>query len=79
MLFGGECNCFNFVLMFKEGGNLLLFDEFINDLDVEMLSFFENVLFEFFGCVVVIMYDWWFFDCIVMYIFVYEGIDEKFD
>jgi len=50
----------------------------MNDLDVEMLGSLENVLLDFLGCVVVVSYDWWFFDCVVMYIFVYEGDDEDF-
>lgn len=72
-MFGGECNWVYFVKMFKFGVNLLFFDELINDFDVEMLWVFEDVFIEFVGCVIVILYDCWFLDWIVMYMFVFEG------
>ena len=52
---------------------MLLLDEFINDLDVEILCVLEEVLFVFLGCVVVIFYDCWFLDWICIYILVFEG------
>lgn len=54
-----------------------MFDELMNDLDVEILGLLENVLLNFFGCVVVILYDCWFFDCMCMYILVWEGDDDN--
>lgn len=71
-MLGGECNCVYLVKLFKVGGNVLLLDEFINDFDVEILWVFENVLLEFLGCVMVIFYDCWFLDCVVMYIMDYR-------
>lgn len=50
---------------------MLLLDELINDLDVEILCVLENVILEFLGCVMVILYDCWFLDCIVIYILDY--------
>lgn len=79
--FGGECGCLYLVKLLQVGGNMLLFDELINDLDIEILCVLENVLLEFLGCVMVILYDCWFFDCIVMYILDYqdEGKVEFFE
>lgn len=70
-MLGGECNCVYFVKLFKVGGNVLLLDELINDLDVEIFCVLENVLLEFLGCVMVILYDCWFLDCVVIYIMDY--------
>lgn len=56
-----------------KGGNVLLLDEFINDLDVEILWVLEEVLLIYVGIVIVIFYDCWFLDWIVMYIFDFEG------
>lgn len=50
VLSGGERNRLNFTLTLKQGGNLLLFDEPTNDLDVETLSSLENALLNFPGC-----------------------------
>lgn len=45
----------------------------MNDFDVDIFWVFEEVIVNYVGCVVVISYDCWFLDCLVMYIFVFEG------
>ena len=57
----------------KQGGNLLLLDEPLNDLDVETLSSLENALLEFPGCAVITSHDRWFLDRIATHILAWEG------
>lgn len=79
--FGGERGRLYLAKLLQVGGNMLLFDELINDLDIEILRALENVLLEFSGCAMVISYDRWFFDRIVTYILDYqdEGKVEFFE
>lgn len=65
-------------MILKEEGNVLLLDEFINDLDVNILCVLEEGFENFVGCVVVISYDCWFLDRICIYIFVFEGNSEVY-
>lgn len=44
VLFGGECNCLLLVKLFFKLSNLLIFDELINDLDVEILELLEEMV-----------------------------------
>ena len=77
VLSGGERNRLNLALTLKQGGNLLLFDEPTNDLDVETLSSLEEALLNFPGCSVVVSHDRWFLDRIATHILAWEGTDEN--
>lgn len=77
VLSGGERNRLNLALTLKQGGNLILFDEPTNDLDVETLSSLENALLDFAGCSVVITHDRWFLDRVATHILAYEGTEEN--
>jgi sulfate-transporting ATPase len=57
----------------KEGANVLLLDEPINDLDVNTLRALEKALEEFAGCAVVVSHDRWFLDRICTHILAFEG------
>ena len=75
-LSGGERNRLHLARLLKSGGNLLLFDEPTNDLDVETLRALEEAILNFPGCVVVISHDRWFLDRIATHILAFEG-DSK--
>ena len=77
VLSGGERNRLNLALTLKQGGNLLLFDEPTNDLDVETLSSLEEALLNFPGCSVVVSHDRWFLDRIATHTLAWEGTDEN--
>lgn len=44
VFFGGEWNCLLLVCLFFKLSNLLIFDELINDFDVEMLELLEELI-----------------------------------
>lgn len=44
VFFGGEKNCLLFVKLFLKLFNILVFDELINDLDIEILELFEDII-----------------------------------
>ena len=60
----------------KEGANVILLDEPMNDLDVNTMRALEDALENFSGCVVVISHDRWFLDRIATHILAFEG-DSK--
>ncbi len=68
VLSGGERNRLNLGLMLKESGNVLLFDEPTNDLDVETVRALEEALEDFAGCALVVSHDRWFLDRICTHI-----------
>jgi sulfate-transporting ATPase len=72
-LSGGERNRLHLAKLLKSGGNLLLFDEPTNDLDVDTLRALEEALLGFAGCAVVISHDRWFLDRIATHIMAFEG------
>jgi len=72
-LSGGERNRLHLAKLLKSGGNVLLFDEPTNDLDVETLRALEEAIGEFPGCVLVISHDRWFLDRIATHILAFEG------
>ncbi|MFG6281365.1 energy-dependent translational throttle protein EttA [Sphingomonas sp. S6] len=72
-LSGGERNRVHMAKMLKEGGNVLLFDEPTNDLDVETLRALEEALETFAGCAVVISHDRFFLDRLCTHILAFEG------
>ncbi len=61
-LSGGERNRLQLAKLLKSGGNVLLFDEPTNDLDVDTLRALEEALVNFAGCAVVVSHDRWFLD-----------------
>ncbi|MBN1962038.1 MAG: energy-dependent translational throttle protein EttA [Deltaproteobacteria bacterium] len=77
-LSGGERNRVHLAKMLKEGGNLILFDEPTNDLDVETLRSLEEGLTDFPGCAVIVSHDRWFLDRIATHILAFEGNSSVF-
>ena len=75
-LSGGERGRLHLAKTLLSGGNVLLFDEPSNDLDVETLRALEDALLEFAGSVMVISHDRWFLDRIATHILACEG-DSK--
>ena len=72
-LSGGERNRLQLAKLLKSGGNVLLFDEPTNDLDVDTLRALEEALINFAGCAVVVSHDRWFLDRIATHIMAFEG------
>lgn len=72
-LSGGERNRVHLAKMLRSGGNVILFDEPTNDLDVNTLRALEEALLDFGGCAVVISHDRWFLDRIATHILAFEG------
>jgi ATP-binding cassette ChvD family protein len=72
-LSGGERNRLQLAKLLKSGGNVLLFDEPTNDLDVDTLRALEEALVNFAGCAVVISHDRWFLDRIATHMLAFEG------
>ena len=75
-LSGGERNRLHMAKLLKRGGNVLLFDEPTNDLDVETLRALEEGLLTFPGCAIVVSHDRWFLDRICTHILAFEGDSE---
>lgn len=76
VLSGGEQNRLNLGMMLKESGNVLLFDEPTNDLDVETVRALEEALEDFAGCAMVVSHDRWFLDRICTHILAFENNSE---
>ena len=76
VLSGGERNRLNLGMMLKESGNVLLFDEPTNDLDVETVRALEEALEDFAGCALVVSHDRWFLDRIWTHILAFENNSE---
>ncbi len=76
VLSGGERNRLNLGLMLKESGNVLLFDEPTNDLDVQTVRALEEALEDFAGCALVVSHDRWFLDRICTHILAFENNSE---
>ena len=72
-LSGGERNRVHLAKMLKQGANVLLLDEPINDLDVNTMRALEEALENFAGCAVIISHDRWFLDRIATHILAFEG------
>ena len=73
VLSGGERNRLNLGMMLKESGNVLLFDEPTNDLDVQTVRALEEALEDFAGCAMVVSHDRWFLDRICTHILAFEN------
>ena len=78
VLSGGERNRLHLALALKQEGNVLLFDEPTNDIDVNTLRALEEGLEAFAGCAVVISHDRWFLDRICTHILAFEGDGKVF-
>ena len=76
VLSGGERNRLNLGMMLKESGNVLLFDEPTNDLDLETVRALEEALEDFAGCAMVVSHDRWFLDRICTHILAFENNSE---
>lgn len=76
VLSGGERNRLNLGMMLKESGNVLLFDEPTNDLDVQTVRTLEEALEDFAGCALVVSHDRWFLDRICTHILAFENNSE---
>ena len=72
-LSGGERNRLHLARLLKSDGNVILFDEPTNDLDVDTLRALEEALLAFPGCAVVVSHDRWFLDRIATHILAFEG------
>ena len=78
ILSGGERNRLHLAMALKEGGNVLLFDEPTNDLDINTLRALEEGLDSFAGCAVIISHDRWFLDRVCTHILAFEGDSEAY-
>ena len=76
VLSGGERNRLNLGMMLKESGNVLLFDEPTNDLDVETVRALEEALEDFAGCGLVVSHERWLLDRICTHILAFENNSE---
>ncbi|MCK5072705.1 MAG: ABC-F family ATP-binding cassette domain-containing protein [Bacteriovoracaceae bacterium] len=77
---GGERNRLQMALNLKRAGDLLIFDEPTNDLDLETLELLEKKLSDFDGSLILISHDRTFLDKITNKIWlIREGGLEKFD
>ena len=76
VLSGGEKNRLNLGMMLKEAGNVLLFDEPTNDLDVQTIRSLEEALEDFAGSALVVSHDRWFLDRICTHILAFENNSE---
>ena len=76
VLSGGEKNRLNLGMMLKEAGNVLLFDEPTNDLDVQTVRALEEALEDFAGCARVVSHDRWFLDRVCTHILAFENNSE---
>ena len=76
VLSGGAKNRLNLGMMLKEAGNVLLFDEPTNDLDVQTVRALEEALEDFAGCALVVSHDRWFLDRVCTHILAFENNSE---
>jgi ATP-binding cassette ChvD family protein len=72
-LSGGQQNRLNLALVMKNEGNVLLFDEPTNDLDVNTMRALEEAIDAFAGCAILISHDRWFLDRLATHILAFEG------
>ena len=72
-LSGGQQNRLNLAMILKSGGNVLLFDEPTNDLDVNTMRALEEAIEGFAGSAVIISHDRWFLDRLATHILAFEG------
>jgi ABC transport system ATP-binding/permease protein len=71
-LSGGERSRLALAKILLRGGNLLIFDEPTNDLDLATLQILEEGLANFEGCVLVVSHDRWFLNRVCTHILAFE-------
>ncbi|MEM0896752.1 MAG: ATP-binding cassette domain-containing protein [Verrucomicrobiota bacterium] len=71
-LSGGEKNRVLLAKILKRGGNVLIFDEPTNDLDLQTLRVLEEALINFEGTSLVVSHDRWFLDRVCDRVLVFE-------
>jgi ABC transport system ATP-binding/permease protein len=71
-LSGGERSRLALAKILLRGGNLLIFDEPTNDLDLATLQILEEGLADFGGCVLVVSHDRWFLNRVCTHILAFE-------
>jgi ABC transport system ATP-binding/permease protein len=72
LLSGGERSRLALAKILLRGGNLLIFDEPTNDLDLATLQILEEGLASFGGCVLVVSHDRWFLNRVCTHILAFE-------
>ncbi len=72
-LSGGQRNRVQLAKMIRRGGNVVLFDEPTNDLDLMTLRVLEEAIQRFPGCCVVVSHDRYFLDRICTHMLIFEG------
>ncbi len=75
-LSGGERNRLDLAKKLLCGGNLLVFDEPTNDLDLATLRVLEEAILAFDGCALIVSHDRYFLNRICTHLFVFEGDGE---
>lgn len=70
---GGECICLVMIKLFLEFVNFLIFDEFINYLDMCLKDVLKEVIWEFDGMVIIVSYDCDFLDGFVIKVYEFGG------
>ncbi|HBN09772.1 MAG TPA: energy-dependent translational throttle protein EttA [Cyanobacteria bacterium UBA8530] len=72
-LSGGEQNRAQLAKLLRTGGNVLLFDEPTNDLDLVTLRILEDALVDFKGCALIVSHDRYFLNRVATGILAFEG------
>lgn len=72
LLSGGERSRLALAKILLRGGNMLIFDEPTNDLDLATLQILEEGLANFEGCVLVVSHDRWFLNRVCTHILAFE-------
>ena len=70
---GGEKSRLQLAVNLTKPGDILIFDEPTNDLDVNTLRALEEGLENYAGCAVIISHDRWFLDRVCTHILAFEG------
>lgn len=73
VFFGGECVWFLLVCVLVLLFNVFIFDELINDFDLEILDLLQDLIVNYVGIVFLVFYDCDFIDCICISILMLEG------
>ena len=72
-LSGGEKRKLYLCTVLMKNPNFLVLDEPTNDLDIQTSQIFEDYLFDFPGCVIVVSHDRYFMDKVVDHLLVFKG------
>lgn len=77
-LSGGEQNRVQLAKLLRKGGNVLIFDEPTNDLDLPTLRVLEEALLGFSGCALIVSHDRYFLNRVATGILAFEGDGRLF-